>query len=75
MLTYDEAKEIALGRNDRVNACNEYAKAYHFFYETEEEIDGDSGVVVLKDTGKAIGFISFILDYHPEKTPKRIADF
>ena len=74
-MTYDEAKIIALGLNKRVNACNEYMKAYHFFEERDEEIDGDAGVVVLKDTGRAIDFVQFILSVHPEKNPKRIADF
>ena len=74
-MTYDEAKNIALSLNRRVNACNEYMKAYHFFEERDEEIDGDAGVVVLKDTGRAIDFVQFILSVHPEKNPKRIADF
>ena len=65
-MTYDEAKNIALSLNRRVNACNEYTKAYHFFEERDEEIDGDAGVVVLKDTGRAIDFVQFILSVQPE---------
>ena len=72
MLTYEEAKKIALKLNDRFNACNEYEKAYLFYEKTEDETDGDSGAVILKANGKAINFISFILNYHPEKNPKAI---
>ena len=58
--------------NKGVNACNEYSVAYHFFKDTDEEIDGDAGVVVMKDTGKAKSFPQFIVEDHPEKTPNRI---
>lgn len=75
MLTYNEAKQIATRLNKNVNACNEYNKAYHFFVETDDEIDGDAGVVVIKENGRALSFVPFLLNYHPEKNPKRIADF
>ncbi len=71
MTTYKEAKEIALKANKRVNTCREYDKAYHFF-EKEYDGEGDNGVIVLKETGRAINWISFILNYHPEKNPKEI---
>ena len=74
MITYEQAKEIAVKASKKVNACNEYEKAYHFFKKLNdgEFIEGDNGVVVLKETGRAINWISFILDYHPEKSPKQI---
>lgn len=71
MITYNEAKEMALGLNRRVNACKEYEKAYHF-YEVNSSKDGDNGVVILKEKRKAINFVTFILDYKPEKNPKKI---
>ena len=71
-LTYEEAKKIALSLNKGVDACNEYSAAYHFFKDTDEEIDGDAGVVVMKDTGKAKSFPQFIVEDHPERTPNRI---
>ena len=72
MITYADAKTKALDLNGRVNACNEYAKAFHFFHKTNEEVDGDAGVVIIKETGRAINFPSFILNYHPERKPKRV---
>ncbi len=71
MITYQQAKEIALSKNKRVNTCREYKDGYDFF---EKEYDGvgDSGVVVLKESGRAIHFTSFILNYNPEKNPKEI---
>lgn len=71
-ITYEEAKEIALKLSKKVNACKEYNKAYHFYKYDTEIITGDCGVVVLKDTGRAISFVSFLMDYHPERTPKEI---
>ena len=71
MVTYEQAKEIAVKANKKVNTCNEYKKAYHFFNKENDSV-GDNGVVVLKENGRAINWITFILDYHPEKTPKEI---
>lgn len=71
MIDYTKAKEIALNLNSRVNTCNEYQKAYHFFIKDNDSV-GDNGVVVLKSSGKAIDWVSFILKFHPEKTPKSI---
>lgn len=71
MITYKEAKAIALKANKRVNACREFEKAYHF-YEKDDDSDGGFGVVVLKDTGRTIGWTSFILNHNPEKNPKEI---
>jgi len=71
MITYKQAKAIALKANKRVNACQEYEKGYHFF-EKEYDGEGDSGVVVVKETGRAINWVDFILDYHPERNPKEI---
>jgi hypothetical protein len=72
MITYEQAKETALKANKRVNACREYEKAYHFV-DKDYDGEGDNGVVVLKETGRAITWISFILNHHPEKNPKEIA--
>lgn len=71
-MEYDEAKKIALKLNKTINACREFEKAYHFYEKTDEEIIGDFGVVILKSNGKAIDWITFIMDYHPEKTPVEI---
>lgn len=71
-VTYEEAKEIALKWSEDINSCNEYAKGYHFYKHYTEEVVGDCGVVVLKETGKITHFVDFILDYHPERNPKKI---
>lgn len=71
-ITYEEAKKRGLALNDSVNACKEYSKAYNFYKYDTEIITGDCGVVVLKETGRAISLVSFLMDYHPEKNPKEI---
>lgn len=71
-MKYEEAKAIALKLNKRFNACREFVKGYHFYEKTDEEIDGDFGAVILKANGRAVNWITFILDYHPEKNPKEI---
>ena len=71
MVTYQEAKEIALNASRRVNACREYKAGYHFFQKGADD-DGDNGVVVLKDTGRALSFVQFILAKHPEKNPAEV---
>ena len=70
MITYKEAKAIALKANKRVNKCYEFAKGYRFI-DKDYDGDGDGGVVVLKETGRAINWVDFILDYHP-RNPKEI---
>lgn len=71
-MKYDEAKKIALKLNGKLNACREFKKAYHFYEKTDVETDGDFGVVILKSNGKAIDWITFIMNYHPEKNPVEI---
>lgn len=56
-MTYEEAKKIALKLNDRFNACREFKKGFHFYEETDVDIVGDSGAVVLKSNGLAINWI------------------
>ena len=73
MITFEEAKAIAKQANPKINACNEYKEAYHFFEKTDEDIDGDNGVVVMKSNGRAKQFVQFLLDNNPETTPKRIS--
>lgn len=72
MLTYEEAKAIALKLSKRVDTCNEYSKAYYFFEDTEEDFDGEPGVVIMKGTGKAKTFVQFITDDDPEKRPLKV---
>lgn len=71
MITYKQAKKIALELNDEINTCNEYDIAYHFFNKDDNSV-GDKSIVILKETGEAINFTSFIIDYLPNKETKEI---
>ncbi len=71
-MTLEKAIRIAKGTGCKFNACDEYEKGYRFF-DAESDADGNCGVVVLKETGKAINFVAFLLDYSPEVTPKHIS--
>lgn len=73
-MTYQEAKKIALRVNGKVDACDEYEKGFHFFKTRNESWAGDSGFVVIKESGEVINWIGFILDYHPERIAK-VLDF
>ena len=70
--TYSECKKIALEKNPKVNACYEYDNAYRFFEESNEEITGDFEVVVLKESGKAMGWVQYMFAFHPSKDLNRI---
>ena len=71
-ITFEEAKERALAFNKNINVCYEYKAAYHFFNTNDTETIGAMEMVIFKETGKEIGFTSFLLDYHPERKPKKI---
>ena len=70
MITFEEAEKIAFSKTGGMTVCDEYEKAYRFF-DPYNDADGGCDIVVLKETGKAISFVQFILNYHPEKNPKR----
>ena len=53
-ILYDAALKTAKALNQNVNHCMEYTDAYVFSDSTDESIGGNSPVVVLKDSGKAI---------------------
>ena len=72
MVSFEVAYEIALSLDSTINSCNEYKDAYHFYEYTDYEVDGNDGPVILKESGKAINFIAFIMNYHPETTPKKL---
>ena len=72
MLSYEEAKQIALQRNPQVNAAMEYKAGFRFWQEREEEMDGGvSDFVVRKISGKVMPWISFMVQYHPERRGKK----
>ena len=72
-LTYTECKNIALERNPKVNACFEYDNAYRFFEKSDIEITGDFEAVVLKETGKVMGWVSYLNEFHPAADLKEIS--
>jgi hypothetical protein len=60
MITYEEALKKAKALKTNINYCIEYEDAYTFSCENEQENNGgDSPVVVLKDTGRAISMIAY----------------
>ena len=71
-ITFEEAKARALAFNKNVNVCYEYKVAYHFFDTNDAETVGAMELVILKESGKEIGFTNFLLDYRPERKPKKI---
>lgn len=65
MITYEEAKAIALKANRKVDSCIEYRAAYRFCIKDSDAV-GDCGVVVMKEDGSTKGFVQFIYDDEPE---------
>ncbi|MBO4893906.1 MAG: hypothetical protein J5562_03200 [Clostridia bacterium] len=71
-LTYSECKKIALEKNPKLNACYEYENAYRYFEKTDVETDGDFEVVVLKETGRTMGRVQYMIDFSPPTDSKEI---
>ena len=72
MISFKEAKRIAMSRAKGIDSCDEYKRGYHFF-STETDTDGGFGeVVILKEDGRALPFTQFLLNYRPEKEPKHL---
>ena len=71
MISYDFAKQKALELNSDVNACNEYDNAYNFYDKNDYGV-GDTSVVILKEDGKALNFVNYILDYATSNKMKKI---
>lgn len=71
MISYEDAKKIALELNSDVNSCYEYDNAYNFFDKNEVGA-GDTSVVILKEDGKALNFVNYILDYATSNKMKKI---
>lgn len=59
-MDYAQALAIARGKKATINYCTEYNNAYVFSYDTgEHSKGGDSPIVIMKDTGAALNFISY----------------
>ena len=69
-MTYEQAKEVALKVNPKINACREFEIAYHFYDKRDKtERTPDNDVVVLNETGKILNFTTFIVEYLPRRKP------
>ena len=71
-LLYEEAKDIALKFNSKVDCCREYKEAYHFFELGGEARTPDNDVVVIKKTGKIFNFTNFVITFKPNHNAKTI---
>ena len=59
-MTYAQALDIARSKKAKINYCTEYNNAYVFSYDTgEHSKGGDSPIVIMKDTGEVLNFISY----------------
>ena len=72
MITFEDAKKTALSKATGIDVCDEYEKGYHFFSKDTDSDGGFGDIVVLKENGRTLSFTQFILDYLPEKKPKRV---
>ena len=73
-MTYQEAKKIALSIDEEMDTCHEYETAYAFSCSKGEVTYDDRIVVVIKETGEAVNWIQFIMDFEHEQFPL-ILDF
>ena len=71
-MTYEEAKRLAIKLSPTINACREYTVAYHFYDRHDKELREPGGdVVILKETGAAIGLALLMQEYYPIGRGKR----
>lgn len=62
MFSYEDAKKKALELNSDVNACYEFNNAYRFL-DKNDDSTGDKSVIILKEDGRALNYVDYILDY------------
>lgn len=71
MVSYEFALKKAKRLKKNVDHCEEDELAYTFFSKEDESmIGGDGPVTILKESGEAINFVSFIDEYHPGRPIK-----
>lgn len=71
MISYEDAKDRALGLNSDVNACYEFDNAYRFLDKNDDSV-GDKTVIILKEDGRALNYVNYILDYATSNEMKEI---
>ena len=62
MISYEDAKEKALELNGDVNTCFEFNNAYRFLDKNDDSV-GDKSVIILKEDGRALNYVDYIMDY------------
>lgn len=71
MISYEDAKKKALELNSDVNACYEFNNAYRFL-DKNDDSTGDKSVIILKEDGRALNYVDYILDYATSNKMKEI---
>lgn len=71
MISYEDAKKKALELNSDVNACYEFNNAYRFLDKNDDSA-GDKSVIILKEDGRALNYVDYILDYATSNKMKEI---
>lgn len=63
MITLEQAIDIAVNRNEKYNAVQEYADAYEFFIDDGEIRygGGDNGVIIEKSTGNVLRWAEYFM--------------
>ncbi|MBQ9707886.1 MAG: hypothetical protein IJV66_01715 [Firmicutes bacterium] len=67
MITFEEAKKIALEWNDKCDTCQEYDDVYEFFIDDGElKIGGSGFMLISKEDGRSIPWALYFLtgDYN-----------
>ena len=61
MVSYESALKKAKQLKKNIDHCMEYERAYSFSSKEDEfSFGGDGPVVILKENGEAINFVSFV---------------
>lgn len=71
MISYEDAKDKALELNSDVNTCYEFDNAYRFLDKNDDSV-GDKSVIILKEDGRALNYVNYILDYTTSNEMKEI---
>lgn len=66
MLTYEQALAKAKGVKPQINSFCEFEGAYAFSSATGPQDGGESPIVILKETGEALNFVSYAVKHGKE---------
>ncbi|MCF0232385.1 MAG: hypothetical protein HUJ63_09030 [Enterococcus sp.] len=71
MITYEQAKKLALRYEKDANTALDYGNAY-FFYDKNRRTYDDPGIVVMKDNAEIMSFSEYVLTKDIHKKPVQI---